>query len=191
MTDPPFQIEGPWDRPRTVRFYGGPLSQFAFVAGMVLPVSYEGHPPGQRCRPKTLEHWFNASKTTNEDDFLWVLEPRGPKQAKRRGGPHGECGRRIVLRPGWDDGIKQQVALVGNRAKFALQPFARHLLATGDATLVEWSPTDAIWGGQAADGSPMGQNLLGITLMRVRFEIRERQAGRDPKLNNWGTPGGA
>jgi ribA/ribD-fused uncharacterized protein len=191
VTDPLFQIEGPWDRPGTVRFYSGPLSQFAFVPGLLLPVSYEGHPPREWCRPKTLEHWFNASKATNEDDFWWVLAAHGPRQAKRRGGPRGEGGRRIVLRSGWDDGIKQQVALVGNRAKFALQPFARHLLATGDATLVEWSPSDAIWGGRAANGSPMGQNLLGITLMRVRFEMREQQVGRDPKLNSWGIPGGA
>lgn len=174
-----YQTAGPWDRPGTLRFYGGPFSQFALVPGLRLPVSYQGHPPGQWCEPPTLEHYFNASKATNEEDFWWVLHASGPRQAKRRGGPGGERQangniRRLTLRPGWDDGIKQQVALVANRAKFGLEPFSVLLDCTGEATLVEWSPTDPVWGGRAADGSPTGQNLLGITLMRVRAERRTR-----------------
>jgi ribA/ribD-fused uncharacterized protein len=174
-----FQSTGPWDRPGTLRFYGGPFSQFATVPELQLPVSYEGHPLGPWCAPRSAEHWFNASKAINEEDFLWVLAATGPAQAKRRGGPRGErqpdgSTRRIVLRDGWDDGIKQQVALVANRAKFAIEPFATLLLATGDAPLVEWSPSDSVWGGRANDGSPTGQNLLGITLMQVRLEKRAR-----------------
>jgi ribA/ribD-fused uncharacterized protein len=178
-----YQSLGPWDRPGTLRFYGGPFSQFAVVPGLRLPVSYEGHPPGEWCEPATAEHYFNASKATNAEHFWWVLNANGPRQAKRRGGPEGERQpdgsiRRITLRAGWDDGIKQQVALVANRVKFALEPFGTLLLCTGEATLVEWSPTDTIWGGRAADGSATGQNLLGITLMRVRAERRAQTEAR-------------
>jgi predicted NAD-dependent protein-ADP-ribosyltransferase YbiA (DUF1768 family) len=59
-----------------------------------------------------------------------------------------------------------------------LDPFATLLDCTGEATLVEWSPTDAIWGGRAVDGSPTGVNLLGLTLMQVRAERRHAAESR-------------
>lgn len=174
-----FQSTGPWNLPGTLRFYGGPFSQFAAVPGLRLPVSYEGHPADAWCEPATVEHWFNASKATNVSDFWWVLEARGPRQAKRRGGPSGERQpdgriRTIALRPGWDEHIKLQVALRANQVKFSIEPFATLLDSTGDATLVEWSPTDSIWGGRAPDGSANGRNLLGVTLMQVRLERVQR-----------------
>lgn len=178
-----YQAEGPWDRPGTLRFYGGPFSQFAIVPGLRLAVGYDGHPRGQWCEPATAEHYFNASKATNAEDFWWVLNATGPRQAKLRGGPRGERQpdgsiRTITLRAGWDEGIKQQVALLANRVKFELEPFSTLLDCTGEATLVEWSPSDSIWGARAADGSPTGQNLLGLTLMRVRAERRARAEQR-------------
>ncbi len=173
-----YQSGGPWDRPGTLRFYGGPFSQFAIVPGLRLPVSYEGHPPGGWCEPPTIEHWFNASKATNRSDFWWVLNAKGPVQAKRRGGPNGErqpdgSVRIIALREGWDETVKLQVALHANRVKFTRPPFSTLLDSTGEATLAESSPSDSIWGGRAKDGSPTGGNLLGLTLMQVRLERRQ------------------
>jgi predicted NAD-dependent protein-ADP-ribosyltransferase YbiA (DUF1768 family) len=112
------------------------------------------------------------------------MKAKAPRQAKRRGGPNGErqadgSVRIIALREGWDDTIKAQVALHANRVKFSLPPFSTLLDSTGEATLVEWSPSDPIWGGRAEDGSPTGQNLLGLTLMQGRLERRihgEQQA---------------
>jgi hypothetical protein len=84
-----YQSTGPWDQPGTLRFYGGPFSQFALVPGLRLPVSYEGHPQGEWCESASAEHYFNASKATTAADFWWVLSASGPGSAKRRGGGQG------------------------------------------------------------------------------------------------------
>ena len=55
------------------------------------------------------------------------------------------------------------------------------LLATGNTVLVEASPYDTIWGIGYAEDHPnatdstkwRGQNLLGITLMKVRDRLQE------------------
>jgi ribA/ribD-fused uncharacterized protein len=69
----------------------------------------------------------------------------------------------------------------GNLAKFGQNAdLAALLLATGDKTLVEASPTDRVWGiGLAADdpratdrAAWRGKNWLGEALMRVRGELR-------------------
>ncbi|MFC4637704.1 NADAR family protein [Deinococcus hohokamensis] len=99
----------------------------------------------------------------------------------------GECkklGRRVRT---YDDAIwavvREAVAYDACFHKFAQNPRLRDvLLATGDALLVEASPSDAIWGirfsEQDAPASchQWGQNLLGQALMRVRDTLR---AGSD------------
>jgi len=69
----------------------------------------------------------------------------------------------------------------GNVAKFSQNADLKALLlATGDKTLVEASPTDRIWGiGLAADdrratdrSAWRGKNWLGEALMRVRADLR-------------------
>jgi hypothetical protein len=73
------------------------------------------------------------------------------------------------------------IVVEGNRLKFGQNPdLAAILLATGDATVAECSPTDRVWGIGWAMGSPQiqdpsqwrGQNLLGVALMQVRSELR-------------------
>ncbi|GGK24406.1 hypothetical protein GCM10008955_17490 [Deinococcus malanensis] len=96
----------------------------------------------------------------------------------------GECkklGRRVQP---YDDavwsGMREGVAFDACLHKFSQIPHLRGvLLATGDALLVEASPTDAIWGiGFSEQDAPThphqwGQNLLGLALMRVRDALRE------------------
>ena len=62
------------------------------------------------------------------------------------------------------------------------QPLKDLLLATGDRLLAEASPFDKIWGiGFKAEEamnhkSQWGQNLLGQALMKVRQQLREKNA---------------
>lgn len=170
------QSEGPWDRPGTLYFYGGAFSMFAATPGLLLPQAWAGHPtPAPLTEVPTGEHWFHAAKATNEADWAWVLSAPNAPSAKRRGGPHGEGGRRIRLRAGWDDGISQQVMYVANLAKFSMEPFRSLLLLTGDAPLAEDSPSDDRWGCRDRAGGFNGRNWLGIALMQVRAALPHRQ----------------
>jgi hypothetical protein len=78
----------------------------------------------------------------------------------------------------------REIVYRGNVAKFTQNDDLRALLlATGDKTLVEASPTDRIWGiGLAADdpramtrSAWRGKNWLGEALMRVRAELRDKK----------------
>jgi ribA/ribD-fused uncharacterized protein len=93
---------------------------------------------------------------------------RGKREAA--GGPRGEGGRRIALRPDWER-VKLDVMCFACRAKFALPEFRAALLASGERVLVEDSPTDFTWGGRDRDGGRRGRNLLGVVLMEVRAEL--------------------
>jgi len=165
----PVQTEGPWDRPGTLYFWSGPLSMFAPTPGLQLPGGWYGHPdPAPLYEIPTAEHYFHACKARSREEFEWILAAPNPRAAKQRGGPRGERGRQIGLRPGWDDGISRSVALVANRGKFVLEPYRTYLLLTGDAPLAEDSPYDYRWGCRDAAGGFTGRNWLGLTLMQVR-----------------------
>lgn len=111
----------------------------------------------------TVEHAFQAAKTTNMDDRLFISMLDTPGQAKR-------AGRKVTLRPGWDD-IKIHVMRYLLHQKFAQEPFHSLLLATGEQHIEEgnaWG--DRFWGVSPV-GSGNGQNMLGRLLMQVRREI--------------------
>ena len=109
----------------------------------------------------TMEHYFQASKASNQEDYLRIAYAPTPGDAKR-------LGRRIQLRPNWEE-VKDNVMLIGLRKKFADPELRDLLLATGDEELVEgnyWG--DTYWG--VCNG--IGQNKLGKLLMQVREEIK-------------------
>ncbi len=79
------------------------------------------------------------------------------------------------------DAVCVDVMVAGLCSKFSQNPqFKKALLDTGDTEIVEASPSDRIWGIGLSESDPRaldknqwrGQNLLGITLMRVRDAIR-------------------
>lgn len=111
----------------------------------------------------SVEHAFQAAKTTDPDKRLTVELQPTPGDAKR-------AGRAIrPLRPYWET-VKVHVMLDLLRQKFSYPHLADKLLATGDACLIEkndWN--DKVWGVCRGEG----KNLLGVLLMRVRAEIRE------------------
>jgi ribA/ribD-fused uncharacterized protein len=84
--------------------------------------------------------------------------------------------RARLLRPDWD-AVKGAIMLEAVRAKFTQYPaLTALLLGTGEALIVEHSRSDRYWG-DGGDGS--GQKKLGLTLMRVRAELRAAQAGAE------------
>lgn len=129
-------------------FYGSPIEMPSWHAarGHVAP---------------TLEHAFQAAKTSDPTSALAVLRAGSPGQAKR-------LGRSLQLRPGWDDGrVVLMMALL--RLKFAPgSELAGWLAQTAHTYLVEgntWG--DRYWG--VCDG--VGENWLGRSLMLVRAEL--------------------
>jgi len=109
----------------------------------------------------TLEHAFQAAKTSNKYERERIRLMATPGQAKN-------AGRHVQLEKGWD------IAKKNVMYKLVLQKFERNpelrqkLIDTGDEELVEgnnWN--DHYWG--VCNG--VGQNILGKILMNVRFIV--------------------
>lgn len=106
---------------------------------------------------------YQAQKAINRDEaFEFIKYP--PGKAKR-------MGRKIKLRPDWED-VKLDVMRDIVFAKFFQNPeLASRLLATGDRELVEGNDWhDTFWGVDLKTGA--GQNNLGKILMELREELK-------------------
>ncbi len=131
----------------------------------------------------TAEHLFNASKSLDRAEREHVRAAKTPAEAKRRG-------RRVTLRPRWDDQVRFDVMTMTVRAKFSDPQLRDLLLATGDALLIEGTGDakrawhDQVWGQCGCDlhRPQPGGNHLGRTLMKVRAEIAGHPAGRWPRV---------
>lgn len=109
----------------------------------------------------TIEHAFQAAKTTDEKIQQIIAACPAPGDAKK-------IGRHVQLRKDWNQ-IKTAVMLTYVREKFKNSDLRQKLLATGNAYLEEgntWG--DRIWG--TVNGE--GENRLGKILMQVREEIK-------------------
>ena len=118
----------------------------------------------------TVEHWFQAFKTLDPQEFRNIVAAETPGKAKR-------MGRHATLRPDWEE-VKVDVMREGLRKKFAIPEFRVKLLATGDEELIEGNTWhDRTWGRCVCDKcGGQGQNLLGQLLMELRTEIRHEEA---------------
>ena len=128
----------------------------------------------------TAEQYIMHRKATffgDEGTARRILQARHPGECKR-------FGRRV--KP-YDDhawaSVREQVAFDACLLKFTQHARLRaFLLGTGDALLVEASPTDAIWGigfgehDALAHRHAWGLNLLGAALMRVRAALRAEES---------------
>lgn len=117
----------------------------------------------------TVEHAFQAAKTTRREDRLRIAAMPGWRQAKA-------AGRTLELRPDWER-IKRRVMLDLLILKFGADPdLAGRLAATGQARLIEgngWH--DQIWGDCRCGGhlcAGPGHNYLGrlLTAVRITYE---------------------
>ncbi len=166
------ELDGTWKRPNIVTFYheyerDGYLSNwhdsgFRF-AGDLFPTS---------------EHWMmwqKAAAFRDWDTAGRVLEATSPAAAKALGKqvkPYSDST--------WSE-ARVPLMKVGLRQRFAQnERLMNDLLSTGSAALAEASSKDAVWGigigkddpDSADPGKWHGRNLLGITLMEVRSELR-------------------
>lgn len=116
---------------------------------------------------KSNEHFFQASKAGNPEDFEYVRASSTPSISKKRG-------REIKMRGDWDN-VKNAIMTQGLRAKFTDPELRQRLLDTGDATLIEgnrWH--DCYWGRcDCSNHGGDGQNWLGRLLMQLREELRK------------------
>lgn len=115
----------------------------------------------------TVEHAFQAAKTLDEEERLYISSLATPGAAKK-------AGRKVCLRPDWEQ-VKYSVMEECVRKKFSIPELRDKLIATGDEELVEgtyWH--DNIWGNCYCPkcSAIEGQNNLGKILMKVRKEIQ-------------------
>ena len=118
----------------------------------------------------TNEHFFQAMKTLDINERRAIANCRTPGQAKR-------MGRRVALRPDWED-VKEAVMLEGLCLKFADEQLADWLLETGDEELVEGTTWhDNEWGNCSCPKCAHieGKNKLGRLLMIVRDMIKDER----------------
>lgn len=125
-------------------------------------ICYKGH------TYKNGEAAFHSEKN-GFSEYKEKLEKANPSEAKK-------LGRRIKLRPDWEQ-VKETVMHDIVYAKFSQnEDLKRKLLATGNKILIEsntWH--DNYWGNCicAKCKNKYGKNMLGITLMRVREELKQ------------------
>ncbi len=113
---------------------------------------------------KTVEHYFQAQKFSDEAYRRKIAKASSPKMAKALGRT-----RDFPIRPDWDV-VRDAVMLAAVRAKFTThKALTELLLSTGDEELAEAAPGDYYWG-VGGDGS--GENRLGLILQQVRGELR-------------------
>lgn len=113
----------------------------------------------------TLEHAFQAAKTSNKYERERIRLMTTPGQAKR-------AGRHVMMDKGWDKSKKWVMRTLLIK-KFEHPDLRQQLLATGEKELIEgnnWG--DTYWG--ICDG--VGQNILGKLLMDIRSFIKLEKA---------------
>jgi ribA/ribD-fused uncharacterized protein len=124
-----------------------------------------------------VETAFAAAKTLDSGERDWVAAAGHPGEAKRRG-------RRVTLRDGWDDTVRDTVMAELLACKFqAGSELADRLMQTGTDLLVEentWG--DRYWG----QVNGQGTNKLGRLLMARRAILAcEHGPVIDERLDLW------
>lgn len=114
----------------------------------------------------TVEHYYQAHKFTNIEDFERIMRTSTPAEAQMLAHEIG------YDRENWSR-VKDEVMWTALNAKFRQnEELKRVLVGTGDKRLVEDSLSDRYWGG-VLEGS---LNKLGEMLMKLReiFKNEER-----------------
>jgi N-glycosidase YbiA len=126
-----------------------------------------------------VEHYYQAQKSDSVAYRNAIRAAQTPGHAKRLSAApdaRGKAGKQSWFRangkeprPDWNE-VKLDIMRRADWAKFSQNPdLAALLLATGDAELVEDSPSDAFWG-TGRDGT--GENWAGRVIMEIRERLR-------------------
>jgi N-glycosidase YbiA len=133
----------------------------------------------------TAEHYYQAQKSESEAYRAAIRAAATPARAKRLAtapDARGWVGRQSWFRANgkepradWND-VKLDIMRSVDWAKYSQNPdLAALLLGTGDAELIEDSPSDAFWGiGRDGDGG----NWAGRVLMEIREGLRGLPASK-------------
>ena len=116
----------------------------------------------------SVEHHYQAAKTTNLDDWMLVMSCEKPADTKRLFKSVESGGRALAVRPDWDS-IKFTLMEQFVREKFATNHELRQKLIDTRGTLLIEGNTwgDTVWG--VCGG--VGENNLGKILMKVRDQF--------------------
>lgn len=136
--------------------------KYAFLSNFFhSPFAYDG------IEYPTVEHFFQAMKTLDQEERKKIAAADSPGKAKR-------MGRNVQLRGDWEE-VKYTVMCVGVERKFDAHPeLASKLIATGDTILIEGNSWhDNTWGSCFCPkcASIAGKNWLGEILMKRREEL--------------------
>lgn len=147
--------------PETIRHF---VDEFAFLSNFYLsPIDVLG------CGIcPSVEHAFQALKTTDPLERARILNHKSPAMAKK-------AGRFVTLRDRWDEKRFDIAHALLKKKFFAGTPLAQKLIDTGDAILIEGNKWhDQTWGdcecGRDECKEP-GLNWLGFILMAIRDEL--------------------
>lgn len=125
---------------------------------------------GREWKARSVEHAFQACKSTDPATVEWVLNQYTAADAKR-------AGRKVTIRPDWDR-LKDQIMMVMLAKKFDI-PALRDKLEAITGSITEgnyWC--DNYWGACRCFkccGKP-GKNMLGKMLMKLRGDTTNVQA---------------
>jgi hypothetical protein len=131
----------------------------------------------------SAEHFYQSRKTLLSGVRTWIASAPSPFLAKNAG---NLLTLKEGFRPNWLE-IREYYMCVAIYLKFLQNPELKtKLLETGDAILIEDSPTDYFWG-CGRDGT--GENKLGELLMKMRDDFhvnpsanRKTQRDYSPEL---------
>lgn len=142
----------------TKSFINSFKDDYAFLSNM-----YETHVFYNGAHYNNSEAAFQAQK--NPEEALKFIGVSGYMAKK--------LGKKVALRPDWDE-VKLQIMYEIVSAKFSQnETLKQKLIDTGNATLIEGNTwNDRFWG--VCNGE--GENHLGKLLMRVRLELKEKDA---------------
>lgn len=116
---------------------------------------------------KTVEHYYQANKANNFEEYEKIRTAQSPQDAKK-------IGKRIIIRDDWEK-IKVHVMRKALFIKFQNPELKKKLLDTDNITLIEGNSwNDTFWG--ICNG--VGENILGKLLMEIRDKLRQEMGNK-------------